>query len=767
MMNRFVCALLVGLSLLVSCNRDPEAAKRKYVESGNKYFEKGKYKEALIMYRNALKRDLKYGEAYYRSALAELKLQRFVDAARSLQRSVELQPENADAHNRLTNLYLNAYMADRRRPRHLLTELKTMADRYSKRFPGSYEEARLKGYLALFEKDIPGALGFFQKANQIKPYQQDLVLIYTQTLVANKQPEEAEKLAYEMIDKNPKALPLYDALVLLYGRQNRPADMERVLKSKLENNPKTAEAYLQLAAHYHSTKQREPMMSVLQRLSSNTADFPKGALLVGDFFLRTADYEQAARSYQAGMQQKPEEKAAYQKRMVEVLLKQNKKPEAVKLVNDMVGANPKDDEAIAMRASLSLMAGTKEELQAAINDLQSVISRKPDNPVLRYNLGRALMARQNPQAAKVQFEEAAKLRPDYLPPRIALAEMALQNREYGKVSQMAQEILYYDPQNLPARLLRSRALIGTGDVKQARAELASTTEKYPELPEARLQMAALDLQERNFKSAEESFRRLHQQSKDPRAFLGLVDSYVGQGQSATAVKLLREEIARNPNVLDYHVALGNIGMTSGDYQMAIAEYKTVVSRNEKNAGVWLLLSEAYRKVNDVPQAIAATKKATEVAPNFTNANLQLALLYDTTGQKQQAKPLYEQVLRTQPDNPIALNNLAFMLAESGNDLDQALTMAQRARQRVPNDLNVADTLGYIYIKKNLPDSAIPIYRELIQKQPSRPTFRYHLAMALMQKGDKASAKRECQAALQQKPDRGEETQIRELMAKLG
>jgi predicted Zn-dependent protease len=125
------------------------------------------------------------------------------------------------------------------------------------------------------------------------------------------------------------------------------------------------------------------------------------------------------------------------------------------------------------------------------------------------------------------------------------------------------------------------------------------------------------------------------------------------------------------------------------------------------------------------------------------------------------------VLRTQPDNPIALNNLAFMLAESGNDLDQALTMAQRARQRVPNDLNVADTLGYIYIKKNLPDSAIPIYRELIQKQPSRPTFRYHLAMALMQKGDKASAKRECQAALQQKPDRGEETQIRELMAKLG
>src|SRR5262245_61523402 len=106
MINRLVCALLLVFCLLTSCNRDPEAAKKRYIENGNKYYEKGKYKEALIMYRNALKRDLKYGEAYYRSALAELRLQRWADAAHSLQRAVELQPDNLDAHNRLANLYL-------------------------------------------------------------------------------------------------------------------------------------------------------------------------------------------------------------------------------------------------------------------------------------------------------------------------------------------------------------------------------------------------------------------------------------------------------------------------------------------------------------------------------------------------------------------------------------------------------------------------------------------------------------------------------------
>ena len=37
------------------------------------------------------------------------------EAARDLQRAVELQPENLDAHTRLTNLFLNAYLADRKK----------------------------------------------------------------------------------------------------------------------------------------------------------------------------------------------------------------------------------------------------------------------------------------------------------------------------------------------------------------------------------------------------------------------------------------------------------------------------------------------------------------------------------------------------------------------------------------------------------------------------------------------------------------------------
>ena len=68
--------------------------------------------------------------------------------------------------------------------------------------------------------------------------------------------------------------------------------------------------------------------------------------------------------------------------MIEVLVKQNKKDEAQQMVTEILKADPKDPEAIAIRASLSLLTGTQEQLQSAINDLQTVVSRMPENPVL-------------------------------------------------------------------------------------------------------------------------------------------------------------------------------------------------------------------------------------------------------------------------------------------------------------------------------------------------------------------------------------------------
>src|SRR5436309_1069203 len=87
------------LAIAVSCNRNPNQIKRKYVEAGNKYFAAGKYRQASILYRSAIKRDARFAEAYYRWALAELKLDQVGGAVRPLRRAIELLPAGPESRD--------------------------------------------------------------------------------------------------------------------------------------------------------------------------------------------------------------------------------------------------------------------------------------------------------------------------------------------------------------------------------------------------------------------------------------------------------------------------------------------------------------------------------------------------------------------------------------------------------------------------------------------------------------------------------------------
>jgi len=104
-----------------------------------------------------------------------------------------------------------------------------------------------------------------------------------------------------------------------------------------------------------------------------------------------------------------------------------------------------------------------------------------------------------------------------------------------------------------------------------------------------------------------------------------------------------------------------------------------------------------------------------------------------------------------PDNPLALNNLAMITAEGGGNLDQAQTYAERAKKGAPNEPNVSDTLGYVYLRKNLNAQAAEIFRQNVQQYPQNPAFRFHLAMALLKTGDKQGAREQASKALQAAP----------------
>ena len=105
-----LAAVVSALLLLVSCNRDPNVAKKKYLEMGDTYFKREQYKQAALLYRNALQQDPRYGMAHYKLALTQLKLGQPGAALGELRRAVELLPpasaERTDANIKLSDLYV-------------------------------------------------------------------------------------------------------------------------------------------------------------------------------------------------------------------------------------------------------------------------------------------------------------------------------------------------------------------------------------------------------------------------------------------------------------------------------------------------------------------------------------------------------------------------------------------------------------------------------------------------------------------------------------
>src|SRR5579864_2655034 len=103
---RAFCSVLL-LLFLGGC-RDPLSIRQKCFTNGNKFYEKGKYKEASILYRRALQLDAKYSEAWYRLGLTDLKMGDGRGAAAAFRRVVELDPANDAAALRLAELYVRA-----------------------------------------------------------------------------------------------------------------------------------------------------------------------------------------------------------------------------------------------------------------------------------------------------------------------------------------------------------------------------------------------------------------------------------------------------------------------------------------------------------------------------------------------------------------------------------------------------------------------------------------------------------------------------------
>ena len=99
-------AACVLAALLAGRSRDPNVRKQKYLESGQRYYDKGQYHEAAIQFQNAIQVDSRFVDAHFKLAQTAMKLNQWADALQEFERTIQLNPEHYGAHLELAKLLI-------------------------------------------------------------------------------------------------------------------------------------------------------------------------------------------------------------------------------------------------------------------------------------------------------------------------------------------------------------------------------------------------------------------------------------------------------------------------------------------------------------------------------------------------------------------------------------------------------------------------------------------------------------------------------------
>ena len=161
----------------------------------------------------------------------------------------------------------------------------------------------------------------------------------------------------------------------------------------------------------------------------------------------------------------------------------------------------------------------------------------------------------------------------------------------------------------------------------------------------------------------------------------------------------------------------------------------------------MALARINLKEKDADSAIYKYKQILAKKQSHLPAYMSLGTIYQQKGDIKEAESYYRKALDIRKDFAPAANNLAFLLAEHGGSIDEALGLAQIAKEKMPKNPSTLDTLGWIYYKKGLYRSAIVELEQSHEKIQINPIILYHLGMAYVKNGQKKEAKAALEKAL--------------------
>jgi len=758
--TRLIASLAMIAACFSSCSRDPNARKQKFYRSGQSYFAKGQYAEAEIEFVDAIKIDPNYAEAHHRLAESYLKLQRADGAVQEFARTVQLQPQNYEARLELADLLILG---------HDFQEAQEQVNLLLKERPSDLAVHSASSGLLAAQGDLRGALEEMQKTVALDPGRWQSYLTLALLQIRNNQPQAGEASFQKVIELNPTASEPRLLLGNYYQSRNRYSDAEQQFQKAIEVDQKNPEPRAALARLYLAEGKKTEAEDVAKRAKQDFPNNSAGYRMLGNLYFVSGDLDRAIAEYRSLNQEHPQD-LRVKKDYIELLLQKGQVNEASTLDAEILKVNRNDNDALIYRSQMQIGNGNESD---AVTTLQTVTKNDPTNSEAHYVLGIAFEKQGNFEGAESEWREALRLRPDLLDAVRALASLAMSRGDMNALDQDATQMIQLQPASPEGYALRALSNINRKRFSVAEVDVRKAIEVAPQSSFGYVQMGNLKFAEKQFDEAGKAYQAALDHNPNSKDGLrGLINTDVAQKRIDQAIAAANAQIAKSPNNSEFYDLLGTLlFVNKKDMAGAEAAFEKSAELDKKNSSAILKLAQVQATKGSIDQAIATCRRGLENVPNEPGFYILLGDLYQSRRDWNDATEAYQKALVIKPENPLASNDLASVMLQSGGNLDVALSLAQTARRGMPQSAGVADTLGWIYYQKGAYLSAVDSLHEALRlaqdsNSPDNPRIHYHLGMAYAKSGQATLARQQFEKMLKMSPDPNDASEAKKQLAQL-
>ncbi len=632
--------------------------------------------------------------------------------------------------------------------------------------------------------------------------------LYLRAVIATQKDQGIEALRYlrQVLQVVPNHRDSLRQAAQLHFKMNEHREAEKYLNRLLEIDPNNADYRRMLSAVQLADGRLETGIGDMKDVDIENLSDPSILALLGTAYLKHGKFEDGTRSLERAHELAPES-VPIRTQLAFSKMRSGKLPEALKELE----AIRKDDPSFLLAGILQAFGHASKKDQAeSLKIANELIEQQPDVPVLYNVRGYLYDIFDASDKAVADFETALKKDPNFHPANFNLARMAMKKQDTPAARQRLQLILDRAP-NQPQALLALASLLqkdgkeseavklweqarennpkaveprihlaryyrGKKDLPAALAMAKEAYELAPYSPAAQFEFAIAKMSAGEPKEAVPIIQAIVERFPSSEQAMELLAQAYNQSGDAEALKTtLVDHLQRFPEAIKARVALARLHLTKSDYTAAqkLAD-ELIVIGPDKAAG-YSLQGDINFAQREIPKALDAYRKAHEreadsqsllklyaahqqnggdtemldewLAEHDDDVPVRVtkAMADISAGRQAEAVLQYEKVLETVPNHIIALNNLAWIYDDGGDD--RALEYARRAYEAAPSRPEIADTYGWIMLRKGNTEQAFELLSKALDGAPKNDDIRFHFASALAKSGDETGAIRELETIL--------------------